>query len=63
MESLLAIDANQIVQIALFIVGLIIVWSILSAIMRMAFRLFTFGCGAILVLGAILLVLRLLGGQ
>ncbi len=63
MESLLALNTNQIIQIALFILGLIIVWSILSAILRMALRLFSFGCGAILVLGVILLVMRYIGGQ
>ncbi len=63
MLSLLAVNMDQIFQIALFVIGLIIVWSILSAILRTAFRLFSFGCGAILVLGVVLLILRYLGGQ
>ncbi len=53
------VTTDQIVRIAIFIVILLVVWAVMRAVMRITFRLFTFGCAAIVVLGLVLLLMRL----
>ncbi len=59
MGQLLQIDVDQIVRIAVFVVILLVVWAIMRVILRFTIRLFTFGCGAILILGVVLIFMRL----
>lgn len=56
---LLELNQDQIVRIAVFVVILIVVWFVLKTVLRVTLRLFAFGCGAILVLGLVLVLLRL----
>lgn len=60
MEPILGLSSTQLVQIAIFILILAVVWVVLRTILRMTMRFFTFGCGSILVLGLILIVLQYL---
>ena len=56
--TLFALNVDQIVRIGVFIVILIVVWLVLKTLLRITLRLFTFGCGAILILGLILVLIR-----
>ncbi len=62
MQPLSGISGDQILQIALFVGVLLVIWVILRTVMHIAMRVFTLGCGAILVLALILLFLRYLNG-
>jgi hypothetical protein len=57
-SPLLPISTENIVRIAVYVVILLVVWMVIRTIMRVTFRLFAFGCGAILVLGFILIAMR-----
>jgi hypothetical protein len=59
MGSFFQIDANQLIRIAVFVVILLVVWAVMRMILRFTLRLFTFGCGAILVFGLVLILMRL----
>jgi hypothetical protein len=56
------ISMDQIIQIAIYVLILAVVWVIFKAIFKTTMRIFTFGCGAIVVLAVILLVIRYLNG-
>jgi hypothetical protein len=47
-------------QLVTVLVIIAVLWVVVRVIFRMAMRVFTFGCGAILVLGLILAALRFL---
>lgn len=57
----LALPSSQIIQIAVYVGILLVIWIVLRTILRLAMRVFTLGCGAILILGFILLALRYMG--
>ncbi len=57
----LAVPSSQVVQIAIYIVIILVAWIVLRTILRLAMRVFTLGCGAILILGFILLALKYMG--
>ncbi len=57
----LAVPTSQVVQVAIFIGILLVVWIVLRTVLRLAMRVFTLGCGAILILAFILLALRYMG--
>ncbi len=57
MDSLLALPSDQLTRIVVFVVALLVIWVVLRTIMRVTMRIFTLGCGAILVLGLILVFL------
>ncbi len=55
MEPLLT---DSIIRIGILILALAVTWIVLRALLRLAVRVFFFGCGLILVLGVVLLVLQ-----
>ncbi len=57
MHLLLALPSDQTTRIVIFVVALLVIWVVLRTIMRVTMRIFTLGCGAILVLGLILVFL------
>ena len=59
----IAITNEQIFKILIFLLVLVVLWGVIKAILKITKRLFTFGCGAILALGLILLLLQLFSGQ
>ncbi|RPI25807.1 MAG: hypothetical protein EHM70_19670 [Chloroflexota bacterium] len=63
MYSLLAVTTDQIIQIAVVILILVIAWAVLKTVLRLTLKIFSLGCGAILVLGMILVVLRMFNGS
>jgi hypothetical protein len=63
MYSLLAVTPEQIQQIGIYIVILLVAWFFLRLIIRMTMRLFAFGCGAILILGLILVFMQWMAGS
>jgi hypothetical protein len=54
-------DANW-TQIILLILILVIAWVVLRFVLRLAMRIFTLGCGLIVILAVILLALRYFNG-
>jgi hypothetical protein len=60
MNYLESIPPNQLTNIVLYIVILVVVWLALRFVLRIAHRIFVFGCGAILVLGLLLILMRFL---
>lgn len=60
MNSLSAINTNQLTNIAIYVVILVIIWLALRFVLRIAHRIFVFGCGAILMLGLILVLMKFL---
>ncbi len=53
------INTDQIVRIAVFIAILLVVWALIRFVLRITFRIFTFGCAAIVILGLVLVLMRL----
>lgn len=53
-------DTGWLFQLLIYLCILVGAWIILKAIFKIASRVFFFGCGAILVLGVILVVLNFL---
>jgi hypothetical protein len=60
MDSLAAITSDQLSKIALYAIVLVVIWIALRIILRIAHRIFVFGCGAILVLVLLLILMRFL---
>lgn len=58
MLSILPVTADQIQQIATYVVVLLVIWFIMRLILRITTRIFMFGCGAIIILGLALLFLQ-----
>jgi hypothetical protein len=54
----LEITLDLLIKIGLFVIVLAAAWAVLKFIFKLAWRVFLFGCGAILVLGLGLLLLR-----
>ncbi len=59
-SRLIELNVDQIVRIAVFVAILLVVWVVMRAILRFTLRFFAFGCGAILVLGVVLVLMRIL---
>jgi hypothetical protein len=61
--TILALQANneQIVSIVVVVVILAIAWIALRFVLLLATRIFTIGCGVIVLLGLLLLAFRLMG--
>ncbi len=60
MYSPAAVNLNQYTNIAIYLVIIVIAWTVLRLVLRIAHRIFVFGCSAILVLGLILILMRFL---
>jgi hypothetical protein len=60
-DFLSAFTGDQVVQIVLFVAALIVIWIVLRFVLRLAVRVFSIGCGLLLALGVLLLVLKALG--
>ncbi len=58
-SHLIELTTDQVVRIAVFVAILLIVWVALKALLRITLRFFAFGCGAILVLGIVLVLMRI----
>ncbi len=58
MQGLLPFSGNELLQNGLIILALIIAWIVLRTVLRLTFKIFTFGCSAILILGLAFFVLR-----
>ena len=58
-RQLIELTTDTVIRIAVFVVILLLVWVVLKAILRITLRFFAFGCGAILVLGIILVLMRI----
>ena len=58
MDSLFEIFPEQLRQIAIYVVILMVAWFVLRMFLRMTMRLFAFGCGAIIILGLILIFMQ-----
>ncbi len=54
----IAITTDLLIKIGVFVVVLMILWAILKALLKLAWRIFLFGLGAIVVLGLGLLFLQ-----
>ncbi len=57
-SPLLPITTESIVRIAVYVAILLVIWVVIRTILRITFRIFAFGCGAIIVLGFILIAMR-----
>lgn len=53
-------SVQEFVRIGALILGVIIAWGVLKLIFRLAKRIFDFGCGAIILVGILLIALRFL---
>jgi hypothetical protein len=62
METIFNIPTEQITQIALFVVGLVVVWGLMRWVLHITKRVFQFGCLAIVLFGFVLAFMRFLGG-
>ena len=60
MYTLEAITSNQLTNIIMYMVILVVAWLALRFVLRIAHRIFVFGCGAILVLGLLLILMKFL---
>jgi hypothetical protein len=60
---MIIVDTDLLIRIGVFTLILIGAWVILKTFLRLASRLFFFGCGAILVLGVLLFILSLIQGH
>jgi hypothetical protein len=60
MNHLATITTNQLTQIGIYTLILILIWLAMRFFLRIAKRIFVFGCGAILVLGLLLVLMKLL---
>ena len=49
---------QNLINIALFVLGLVVVWVVLRFVLRIAFRLFAYGCLAILAAGVLIWVIN-----
>ncbi len=58
-----AFDSSQLVQIGVIVLILVVAWIVLRTVLRLTIRIFSLGCGAILVLAVILYILRYLGSR
>ncbi len=56
----LQIPTDEILRIVLLIAALLVLWAILRFVLRLAMRAFSIGCLLILLLGAGLILLRVL---
>lgn len=63
MYSLLAVTPDQLQQIGIYIVILLVAWFFLRLLIRMTMRLFAFGCGAIIILGLVLVFMQWMAGS
>jgi hypothetical protein len=57
--DILTESMDMLVQILILILGLAIVWFVLRLFLRLTMRIFTLGCGLIIVLGLCVLVFQL----
>ena len=60
MSYLTAITSNQLTQIGIYMLILVLIWLAMRFLLRIAHRIFIFGCGAILVLGLLLVLMKYL---
>jgi hypothetical protein len=60
MSYLTAITSNQLTQIGIYMLILVLIWLAMRFLLRIAQRIFIFGCGAILVLGLLLVLMKYL---
>ena len=60
-EILALLNSNPFVQAAAFFVALFVVWILLRIILRIAMRIVAFGCGLVLALGVLILIIRYMG--
>jgi hypothetical protein len=60
MNFLAAITTDQLTNIAIYTIILVLIWLALRFVLRIAHRIFVFGCGAILILGLLLVLMKLL---
>ena len=60
-EILAFLNNNPLVQAAAFLVALFVVWILLRIFLRIAMRILAFGCGLILALGVLILIIRYMG--
>jgi hypothetical protein len=63
MEGLSSITTDQLSLIVLYVLGLLLIWGAMRVILRITKRVFQFGCFAILLLGAGLILLQMFGGS
>jgi hypothetical protein len=56
------ITAEQITQIAFFVIALLAVWLVLRLVLKITRRVFQFGCLAIVLFGVFLMVIQFIGG-
>ena len=60
-ETLAFLNNNPLVQATAFLVALFVVWILLRIFLRIAMRILAFGCGLILALGVLILIIRYMG--
>lgn len=53
--------AMDLLEIGLLVLGLLVAWFVLRSLLRLTMRIFTIGCAALVVLGAVLLFLSASG--
>lgn len=60
-EILTLFNSNPLAQVAAFLAALFVVWIVLRIILRIAMRIVAFGCGLVLALGVLILIIRYMG--
>jgi hypothetical protein len=60
--NIMDITADQITQIAFFVLALLAVWLVLRLVLKITMRVFQFGCLAIVLFGLFLIVIQAIGG-
>jgi len=60
-ETLVFLNSNPLVQATAFLVALFVVWILLRIFLRIAMRILAFGCGLVLALGVLILIIRYMG--
>jgi len=60
-ELLALLNNNPLAQAAAFFVALFVVWIVLRILLRIAMRIVAFGCGLVLALGVLILIIHYMG--
>jgi undecaprenyl pyrophosphate phosphatase UppP len=60
-ETLALLNNNPLAQAAAFLLALFVVWILLRVLLRIAMRIFAFGCGLVLALGVLILIIHYMG--
>lgn len=60
-EILALLNNNPLTQVAAFLLALFVVWILLRIFLRIAMRIVAFGCGLVLALGVLIIIIHYMG--